>query len=267
MEYDLDIFTDGACAGNPGIMGIGGRIIDNHSKVTLETFSITKGEGTNSFAEYMAIIEALKLVERLKGDFNTILLKSNSHLTISQLNGKCRIEEEVVEFHKKVFDIISSVKCNVDFMWIPYKKNIAACSLAYKAANMPITLIEGDNVIEWEEDKTFIQCLSEINSLPEVNKITKEQIEYINKTKGSNYSSFISLLTYGQDKYSRAKSDDLLRYIAIRFGNTAKNYLISTLEDLSNQYSKNVLRWVARGLRPDLATIKASIDIEIKENT
>lgn len=53
------VYADGACKGNPGQMGIGARIQDEHGK-ELETVSQLIGYGTNNIAEYRSAIEGLK---------------------------------------------------------------------------------------------------------------------------------------------------------------------------------------------------------------
>jgi ribonuclease HI len=51
------IYTDGACTGNPGPMGIGAVIMDGKERVEIGEFI---GQGTNNIAELTAIHRALK---------------------------------------------------------------------------------------------------------------------------------------------------------------------------------------------------------------
>jgi ribonuclease HI len=53
------IYTDGACHGNPGPMGIGAVIIDRGERREVSEYL---GEGTNNIAELTAILRALELV-------------------------------------------------------------------------------------------------------------------------------------------------------------------------------------------------------------
>jgi ribonuclease HI len=53
------IYTDGACHGNPGPMGIGAVIIDRGQRRELSEYL---GEGTNNIAELTAILRALEEV-------------------------------------------------------------------------------------------------------------------------------------------------------------------------------------------------------------
>lgn len=43
--------------------------------------------------------------------------------------------------------------------------------------------------------------------------------------------------------------------------------MLDTLEDADSWYTDNALRWAARGLPPDMALKKASVDMEITANT
>ena len=54
----FDIYTDGACAGNPGMAGVG-VVIKEHGE-TVRKISQNIGEATNNIAEYMAVIYALQ---------------------------------------------------------------------------------------------------------------------------------------------------------------------------------------------------------------
>lgn len=51
------IYTDGACSGNPGPMGIGAVIVDGEARIEVSEFI---GNGTNNIAELTAIERALQ---------------------------------------------------------------------------------------------------------------------------------------------------------------------------------------------------------------
>ena len=57
----IEIYTDGACSGNPGLCGIGivlkyGGNIKEHSQFI--------GHGTNNIAELSAVLKALQMVKK-----------------------------------------------------------------------------------------------------------------------------------------------------------------------------------------------------------
>lgn len=268
MEQKLSIFTDGSCAGNPGLLGIGGVIEDKNSKDILYTFSMSKGIGLNNEAEYLAVIHALENVIELKLQPDSIFIYSDSHLMIYQLTGENRVEQEgLLNLHKKVKTLVEVLDCSVKYVWIPREKNVAANALARKGANMPMAIIHGNVVKEWKEELSHNIDEETLKKLPEVNPETSFQIDYLNFTPDVSLSKVFSLISFGLDKYSRAKQSDLLNYIEIRFGSSTKEYLARTLVDLQDSYSKNVLRWVARGLKPNIAFIKACMEVEIKDNS
>lgn len=266
MEYELYINVDGACIGSAGVIGIGG-IIKSSKREILHMYCFSRCEATYNEAQYLAVIEALQYIINMRIDPKAILIQTNSHLLVTEAVFKNNILWDNL---KNLIDRINELKerlnCIIDFLWIPEKNNFFAKALAYKAINMPIALIENNDILPWEEDLNYAVKEEDIISLPEINLQTKYQISYLNNSNDINATELISLMTNGIDKYSRAKTDDILKYVAIRFGNSTKEYLIKVLGDLNRTYSKNVLRWTARGLKPNIAFRKAAIELEIKEN-
>ncbi len=57
----VQVYTDGACSGNPGPMGIGIVILDGKARREVSEYL---GEGTNNVAELTAILRALELSPR-----------------------------------------------------------------------------------------------------------------------------------------------------------------------------------------------------------
>lgn len=265
MEYDLIINVDGACFVDAGIIGIGG-IVRNSKREILHMYSFSRYEATYNEAQYLAIIEGLQYIIKMRILTKAILIQTDSHLIITQ--NVCKnntLSENIKDFIVKINEFKDSLNCIIDFLWIPEEDNFLAKAIAYKAANMPIALIEDNNILPWEEDLKHAIKQEELISLPEINLQTKLQIKCLNNSEVINSSELIALMTNGIDKYSRANPLDLLKYIEIRFGYSTRAYLIKVLEDVNSSYSKNVLRWVARGLNPNIAFRKAAIELEIKE--
>jgi ribonuclease HI len=61
----IEIWTDGACSGNPGPMGIGVVVIDGDTRKELGEYL---GSGTNNIAELVAIERGIMLAVELAGD-------------------------------------------------------------------------------------------------------------------------------------------------------------------------------------------------------
>ncbi len=89
----LEIYTDGACSGNPGPAGIGvvikadGRIIKEISKFI--------GQATNNIAEYTALIYALQEALILKAD--EVWVKTDSELMHRQVIGLYKVKHENIK--------------------------------------------------------------------------------------------------------------------------------------------------------------------------
>lgn len=121
----VDVYFDGASAGNPGPSGAG--VFINYKNGQVERFSIPLGEMSNHEAEFRAFIIALRLCIE-KG------LKSVSFRTDSQLiddavaNGFAKREPFAIfykeaETHMRQFELF--------FMkWIPSRQNKNADELA-----------------------------------------------------------------------------------------------------------------------------------------
>lgn len=86
----LEIFTDGACRGNPGPSAIGVVIKENGKVVKKIAQSI--GEATNNIAEYTALVCALKAAAGLKAQ--QLKIYTDSELLYYQLTGTYQIKNE-----------------------------------------------------------------------------------------------------------------------------------------------------------------------------
>jgi len=95
------VWTDGACTGNPGPMGLGAVIIDGEERKELSEYL---GEGTNNIAELTAILRA---VEHLTPSQRRrpVLIHSDSSYSIGLLTKgwKAKANQELVaELREKV---------------------------------------------------------------------------------------------------------------------------------------------------------------------
>jgi len=101
-----------------------GRTIAEGSEV------IGKGSNmTNNVAEYTALIRAIERISSLKLDEEKIVIKSDSKLVVNQMKGEWKVRAELIIplFYKAK---AKSNGMNIDFQWIPRKKNIEADNLA-----------------------------------------------------------------------------------------------------------------------------------------
>jgi len=122
------IYTDGACFGNPGPMGIGIVFVKNDK--IIKKISRRIGRGTNNIAEYMAVLTALQ--EAKKMEEKNIILRADSQLLIKQLNGEYRVKaKHLKKLHEAVLSFAEEL--GVRFEWVEREKNKLADSLSKKA--------------------------------------------------------------------------------------------------------------------------------------
>lgn len=90
---ELEIYIDGASKGNPGLSGVGvvicssGQVIKNISKYI--------GRATNNFAEYTALIYALREALILKAD--RIMVKTDSQLLFKQITKQYKVKNSNIK--------------------------------------------------------------------------------------------------------------------------------------------------------------------------
>ena len=124
------VYTDGACSGNPGPMGIGIFIL-----IGKKEFKISEsiGEGTNNISEYSAVIRALELLKE-KGQ-ESALINSDSQLLVKQLKGEYKIKKPHLKELKEKIDILSN-EMKIQYRWIPREKNQIADKLSKEAIGL-----------------------------------------------------------------------------------------------------------------------------------
>jgi len=92
------VHTDGGARGNPGPAGIGFVIAQGDT--TLKEQGAYIGERTNNFAEYEALIEALREVQELfKGALGDIEVevRMDSELVVRQIEGRYKVKEPTLK--------------------------------------------------------------------------------------------------------------------------------------------------------------------------
>ena len=122
----LEIFTDGACSGNPGPAAIG-VVIKNDGK-TIKEISRYIGEATNNIAEYTALISALLEAQSLKA--GEVFVKTDSELMYKQIIGQYKVKHEGIKpLFDQVVHLIKGFK-RAEFQHVPREKNSEADKLA-----------------------------------------------------------------------------------------------------------------------------------------
>ncbi|MGV8084870.1 MAG: ribonuclease HI family protein [Candidatus Bilamarchaeum sp.] len=124
-------YTDGACIGNPGPMGVGIAIYKDG--IRIEELSEYIGHGTNNVAEYTAIIKAIKTARNM-GE-TKVHIKSDSELVVKQLNNEYRVKDPQLTVLKKGVESLC-VGIDIHFEHIPREKNSEADKLSKEGAEL-----------------------------------------------------------------------------------------------------------------------------------
>ena len=125
----LEIYTDGACSGNPGPAGVG-FVIREKGKVVAE-FSQAIGDATNNIAEYTAVIYALQHALILHAD--DVQLRSDSELLCRQVQGLYKVKNANIKpLFEQVKHLVSGFRSfKIDH--VPREQNKDADALSKKA--------------------------------------------------------------------------------------------------------------------------------------
>lgn len=129
----LTIYTDGASRGNPGPASYGFVIFSEKGE---KIYSLGKyiGINTNNFAEYSAVVEALRYLSKQKDKSNfSLKFFMDSRLVAEQLSGRFKVKSSTLKLLvEEVKALLLNFK-SVTFLHIPREKNYLADSMANKA--------------------------------------------------------------------------------------------------------------------------------------
>ena len=125
----FEIFTDGACSGNPGNASVGVVIFDNGKKI--KEISKEIGEATNNIAEYKAMIRGLIEAKALAAEH--IKVRTDSQLLFYQLKGEYKVKHpNMIPLHQQALAALKGFK-KVEFKVVPREENTDADHLATSA--------------------------------------------------------------------------------------------------------------------------------------
>lgn len=104
----LTTHTDGGARGNPG-PAAAGIVVKNESGQTLAAYGEYLGKQTNNFAEYSALISALKKAQELGATEVDCVL--DSELIVKQMRGEYRVKEPTLQkLFVQVYNLASQFK-------------------------------------------------------------------------------------------------------------------------------------------------------------
>ncbi len=129
-EKILNLYTDGACRGNPGEGGAGAVLIDQKGRV-VGTVSRFLGVCTNNVAEYSALIIGLE--EAVKKGYRKLHIFLDSELLVNQIKGTYRVRNSKLKRLMKRIKMLLSFLDGYTIKHITRDKNKMADKMANKA--------------------------------------------------------------------------------------------------------------------------------------
>lgn len=133
MSETINVFTDGASRGNPGLAGIGIVICDGNNEIS-ESHGKFIGNYTNNSAEYLALIESVKILRNSGLKFRHVNFYLDSELVVRQIRGEYKIKHsDLIKLSLEFWKEIKLLDKNFSIHHIPREKNKAADKLANEA--------------------------------------------------------------------------------------------------------------------------------------
>ena len=134
MKKGIYIYTDGGARGNPGPAGAGAVVYKDGTEVA--HVSAFLGTQTNNWAEYEALILALRAAHNLLGSpiAAPVVVRMDSELMVKQMKGEYRVKaKELKKQHEKVQNLISEAFPDIVFEHVPREENKTADQYANDA--------------------------------------------------------------------------------------------------------------------------------------
>ena len=137
-DKEINIYTDGACSGNPGPCGIGVVYDANGRRKELSEFL---GQGTNNIAELTAILRAAEAVEN--PDF-AVNIYTDSQYAIGVLSKgwKAKANQELVALTKQALSRLSKVQLH-------YVRGHAGVELNERADELAVLSVRNQQSTGW----------------------------------------------------------------------------------------------------------------------
>ena len=129
------IHADGGSRGNPGPAGAG-AVVRDHLGNIVASVSEYLGVRTNNYAEYEAVIGALKKVHELaKGKLadTTVMVKMDSELVVKQMNGVYKIKHPDMQAQAARLKELAAPFGLISFAHVFREENSDADALANEA--------------------------------------------------------------------------------------------------------------------------------------
>lgn len=123
----MEVYIDGASAGNPGPSGIGIFIKGEGHSVKISEYI---GETNNHVAEFIALIRALEEAKKL--GTNLVSIRSDSKIVVASIDKQYVKSEEYKPYLEQALKLAEEFSLFF-IKWIPDSQNKAADALAREA--------------------------------------------------------------------------------------------------------------------------------------
>ncbi len=247
MSELIRIFFDGGSRGNPGPAS-GAAYSPDKGGISL---SIFLPHASNNEAEYHGLLLAIRIAK--EHGFQNVRFLGDSKLVVCQVTGEWKVKSEALsELHAQAVAQLKSLpRWRID--WIPREENSEADRVANQAMDdaMGIVHFEDEDEIENPPKRDDIIALNLLGSK-------------------ADFKALRSLKVGGMDEYSKA-SPEVLKTLISRYEAyfpqfVARVKATPSAKDLApkdqEKLAINALRWVARGLKKELAIKKILMDHE-----
>jgi ribonuclease HI len=125
LSKTLTIYCDGGSRGNPGEASYGFVIYEENTNLYEEGKRI--GIQTNNFAEYSAVINALRWIAVNKKNIKTISFFLDSKLVVEQLSGRWRVKSESLRsLYHTIKTLELSLGAKINYTHVRREENTAA---------------------------------------------------------------------------------------------------------------------------------------------
>ncbi len=129
---EMHVYVDGAARGNPGPAAIGVLALTRQGK-RVAAFGETIGDTTNNYAEYTALVHALRVVSVFEVD--RLRIYTDSELMARQVKGEYRVKEKtLLSPYTQVISMLRRYK-DWDIVHVSREENAEADELANRALN------------------------------------------------------------------------------------------------------------------------------------
>ena len=104
-HLEADLYFDGGSRGNPGLAGVGVKIINTNQHTVIVEKSIFLGHTTNNAAEYMGLIHGLQLAQQHA--ITRINIYTDSMLIVNHIQGTFKVRNSRLKpLYDKAIDLL-----------------------------------------------------------------------------------------------------------------------------------------------------------------